>query len=123
MDILNLNKIKVTFILTVFSFISCQKIAKKESTINIITLKGYNLSKVKKIKFYTVSNDKTLDSIKIDKILKFTVPNIDGFGNIDMYLNKFILPNEKYKLVINDTNKYYINDLKMNCGEYMVGMR
>lgn len=123
MDILNLNKLKTLFILMVFSFYSCHKLGEKDSTIKTITLKGYEPDKINKIKFYTVLKDNTLDSIKIDKILKFTNPKLDDFGSIDIYLSEYIIPTKNYKLVLNNTNEYFINEFKMDFGTYMIGNR
>lgn len=123
MDTLDLNRLKTLSILIVFSFFSCQKIGEKDSTINIITLKGYEADKINKVTFYKVLKDSTLVSMKIDKILKFTNPKLDDFGSIDIYLNKYILPTKKYKLVLNDTNEYFIDDFKMDFRTYMVGNR
>ena len=123
MDILNSNKLKVLFILMIFSFYSCQKTGGKDSTIKTITLKNFEPDNINKIKFYMVLKDNTLDSIKIDKILKFTNPKQDDFGTIDINLSEYIISTKKYKLVLNNKSEYFINELKMNFGTYMIGNR
>ena len=58
MDTLDLNRLKTLSILIVFSFFPCQKIGEKDSTINIITLKGYEADKINKVTFYKVLKDR-----------------------------------------------------------------